>query len=199
MSCLMERLSPFSRDRGLSSSCALLVVDMQRFFIDPESHAFLPDSLCVLNNVRLLLEAFRRRGLPVIFTRHAHGPGQLGAMGRWWRDPLMDGSEMSEIALDLIVGEHVVVKERYDAFHGTHLHELLLELDVHEVVVAGVMTDLCVETTARSAFVRDLDVTVAADACCTQDPELHYASLLTLAHGFAVIKRTRDIIGEVSK
>ncbi len=179
---------------------ALVVVDLQEFFVDPSSHAFLPLSPHIERNIRLLVDAYRRRGLPIIFTRHAHGAeSTLGSMGRWWGDPLMASSPLSKLRLEPAEGEVVVVKERYDAFHNTSLEEELEDRGVKELVFTGVMTDLCVETTARSAFVRDYDVMVVMDATTTQSEELHISSLITLAHGFAIIRRTDEILGEIGR
>src|SRR5512136_977255 len=83
----LERIRPFNQHemRLNVAASALLVVDMQRFFLDPASPTFTCGGLAILPTVKRLLEAFRQAGRPVIFTRHVHHPEDLdsGIMG-WW-------------------------------------------------------------------------------------------------------------------
>jgi len=67
------------------------------------------------------------------------------------------------------------------------LEERLVEMGVEEVIVAGVMTNLCCETTAREAFVRGFRVFFSADATATSSVDLHDATLNNLAYGFAYL------------
>lgn len=81
----------------------------------------------------------------------------------------------------------MVEKNTYSAFRNTRLEEKLLEMGAKEVIVTGVMTNLCCETTAREAFVRGFRVFFSADATATSDSELHEAALKNLAYGFAYL------------
>ena len=172
---------------------------MQDFFLDGSSHACISNPSAVEGNVRSVLNSFREAEIPVFFTKHVHHEREdLGAMGRWWRDPLMASSPMSELRIEPIEGEKIIHKSSYDAFYGTDLERWLRGMGVEEIVLIGVMTHLCVETTARSAFVRDLDVTVVGDATGSSYEKLHINSLTVMAHGLAVIKNTIDVIREVS-
>lgn len=81
----------------------------------------------------------------------------------------------------------VVEKETYSAFRKTGLEELLREMGVEEVIVSGVMTNLCCETTAREAFVRGFRVFFSTDATATTSADLHEATLKNLAYGFAYL------------
>jgi isochorismate hydrolase len=67
------------------------------------------------------------------------------------------------------------------------LQERLVEMGVKEVIVTGVMTNLCCETTAREAFVKGFRVFFSTDATATSDLELHEATLKNLAYGFAYL------------
>ena len=67
---------------------ALLVVDMQEYFLRPESHAFLPAAPAILANVLALAEACERSGRPVFLTRHANTPANSRQMALWWRELL---------------------------------------------------------------------------------------------------------------
>jgi isochorismate hydrolase len=176
-----------SRPPFRPASAALLVLDLQNYFLDPASHAYLPAAPPILPGIRALQAAFQRRGRPVIFTRHANTPQDAGQMAHWWRDLLEPGSPRGQIspALDPTDG-CVLQKSQYDAFYQTDLEALLRRQGVEQVVVSGVMTHLCCETTARSAFVRGFQVFFLADATATTSAAHHRAALLNLAHGFAV-------------
>jgi len=179
---------------------ALLVVDMQRFFLEPDSHAYLPDGVAAMSKVNELVTAYASKKLPLAFSRHVHREGgDPGALGRWWNDLIMEGDEMAELHPDLVAPDtaHYVQKDTYDMFRGNDLDDYLRANRVRTVVVTGVMTHLCVETTARSAFVRGYDVIVPADACGTSDPDLHVAALRTLADGFAVVCPTAVLLERI--
>lgn len=81
----------------------------------------------------------------------------------------------------------VTEKSTYSAFRNSGLDERLLEMGVKEVIVSGVMTNLCCETTAREAFVRGFRVFFSTDATATSDMDLHEATLKNLAYGFAYL------------
>lgn len=178
-------------------SC-LLVIDMQQFFINPVSHAAFPAAEVIIKNVQSLLEAYRNRALPVVFTRHALQPGESpGIMGEWWGDILRVDDPLSEIDNRVAPweGETVVRKTRYSAFVGTELGSLLENLGVRRVVVVGVQTHLCCESTARDAFMRDYEVFFVADATAANNQTLHIGSLRALANGFAILTTTWEVIG----
>jgi nicotinamidase-related amidase len=168
---------------------ALLVIDVQEYFA----------SLCsgILPAIRRAVELARSAGAHVLFTQHGHRPGagDGGMLAEWWGDDLiMEGSA----AHALLEGsgrqpaDPVVAKRRYSAFFGTDLDDRLRAAGIEELVLAGVMTNLCVETTAREAFVRDYRVRVLRDATATASPALHWASLLNLAYGFAWVQSLEE-------
>ena len=115
-------------------------------------------------------------------------------MSFWWRDLILAEHPYSEIipALDTSAGL-VIPKSQYDAFYGTPLEQALHERGVTQVVICGVMTHLCCETTARSAFLRGFEVFFTVDGTATYNENFHRATLLNLAHGFA----TLVMVGEV--
>jgi len=75
----------------------------------------------------------------------------------------------------------LVDKVRFDAFQWTSLEPLLRGLNINDLVICGVVTNLCVETTIRSAFMRDFPVTLLADCCAAQTRRLHELSLEVLS------------------
>lgn len=182
------------------SRSALMVIDMQRFFTDPLSHAYVPAADGIFPNVVSLVQAYRAEGLPVIFTRHAFKPDEdLGILGRWWRDALLDGDEFAEVDARLAPkpGEPVLRKNRYSAFSNPELEGILKRLGTTQLVITGVMTHLCCETTARDAFMRDHEVYFVVDATATDDEELHMATLQTLSNGFAIPVSAAEILEKV--
>ncbi|KAK9935755.1 hypothetical protein M0R45_022841 [Rubus argutus] len=162
---------------------ALLVIDMQNYF-SAMAEPILPN---ILATIRLC----RRASIPVIFTRHSHkSPSDYGMLAEWWDgDLIFEGTPESQLMSELDrrppQEDHVVDKNTYSAFLGTRLEEYLKERGVEDVIVTGVMTNLCCETTARDAFCRGFRVFFSTDATATSDEELHQATLKNLAYGFA--------------
>ena len=188
---LLKAVAPHNRAFELdAAAAALLVVDMQNYFLHPYGHAYMPQGAAIIPNVARLVAAFRAARRPVIFTRHGHDRERpLGLMGEWWDGALYAGTRDAEIVKELAPApaELVVYKDRYSAFAGTDLHPRLRALRLRDLVIAGVMTNLCCETTARDAFMRDFRVFVAADGTAAASLDLHRAALLNLAYGFAVV------------
>ncbi len=180
---------------------ALLVVDAQRYFLEAGSRGRMPWSGPVVTRIRELQAAFRARGRPVVLTRHAHAPdGSDGGNLAWWWDGLLrEGRRSSETlpGLGPLAGEPVVAKRTYSAFLGTDLDAVLRGRGVRDIVIAGVMTDLCVETTAREAFCLGYRVKVVADACSTQDARLQLGALRAMAFGFADVCLAEDVVDEL--
>jgi len=164
---------------------------MQRYFVDPQGAAYLPSAQAILGNVGLLVRSFRAARRPVIYTRHMHHPDGLdaGMMGTWWGRSLLEGTAETEIhpALAPAPTDKIVMKHRYSAFYDTDLETVLRVLGIEDLGICGVLTNLCCETTARDAFSRDFRVFFHADATGTETEEMHRASLLNLAYGFACV------------
>lgn len=174
---------------------ALLVLDMQDYFLRPESHAFIPSALAIIPILQKLIHEFYAHNRPVIFTRHVNTDADAGMMSRWWRDSIRPDTLDSKIHSSLDVTKDIVIqKTQYDAFYKTMLEETLLGRGVEQVVITGVMTHLCCETTARSAFVHGFEVFFCVDGTATYTEELHWSSLLNLAHGFAVPTLSTEVI-----
>jgi isochorismate hydrolase len=166
---------------------ALLVLDMQEYFLRERSHAFIPSAPAILPNLQRLIRDFTAHNRPVIFTRHVNTDEDAHMMSRWWRDLIRADSPDSAIAASLDTSKGIVIpKTQYDAFYNTPLEETLRSRGVEQVIVTGVMTHLCCETTARSAFVRGFEVFFCVDGTATYTEELHRSTLLNLSHGAAI-------------
>lgn len=177
------------------AASALLILDMQRYFLEADSHAYIPSADAIIANIKQLQEVFFQLGRPVIQTRHLNTDENAGQMKHWWRDLIREDTPYSKIS-DSIRDRRALQldKNQYDAFFETPLENMLREKGVRQVVVTGVMTHLCCDTTARSAFIRGFEVFFVVDATATYTRQLHQASLLNLTHGFALPMMTNSIL-----
>ncbi|MEK6756102.1 MAG: isochorismatase family cysteine hydrolase [Bacteroidota bacterium] len=201
----LEKIAPFNQHQMQlnKEKAALLVIDMQRFFLDPASPTYTSGGPAILPTLKRLIAAFRQAGRPVIYTRHVHHPDRLdaGIMEWWWEGMCIEGTPESEVHDDIapLPKEKVVLKHRYSAFHNTDLETVLRCLKVEDLVVSGIMTNLCCESTARDAYYRDYRVFFLADGTGSINEEMHLASLLNLAFGFACVTTADAIIQELGK
>jgi len=174
---------------------ALLVVDMQNGFCHPDGSfprigMGLDGAEAAVRNAAVAVAQARRAAIPVVFTRHLYRPGRPDEGAALIRNSpaltgvngLAAGFWDAEVVDELGCGPEdlMVDKVRFDAFQWTSLEPLLRGLDVRELVVCGVVTNLCVETTVRSAFMRDFPVTLLADCCAAKTRRLHELSIEVL-------------------
>jgi biuret amidohydrolase len=193
--------------------CALLIIDMQRDFLEPGGFgAMLGNDVSQLRRTiepnKKLLAAWRAAGLTVLHTREGHRPdladlppakktrgrskitiGDKGPMGRI----LVRGQPGHDIIPELYPepSEPVIDKPGKGAFHATDLHSILENRDIKQLVVTGVTTEVCVNTTVREANDRGYDCLVVEDCCGSYFPEFH-------AMGLKMIKAQGGIFGWVS-
>ncbi len=211
------------------SRAALLVVDMQNYGCNPDAGIGLllsqryPDTAgyylprlaeTVIPNVERLVTAFRRAGGEVVFTRH----GPLLADGRdmierrrrrdvdarvathmpalWHR-----GTFEHELIEQLrpAPGDLVVDKNTSSAFNSTGIEWLLRNMGIEALVVVGMATDMCVETTARDAADRGFGVIVVEDATATFFEQHHRAALSGFARVFGQVWRTDDVLAALRR
>jgi ureidoacrylate peracid hydrolase len=177
-------------------TAALLVVDMQNGFCHPEGSFArmdmgLEDGDAAVRNAAIAVKQARRAGVPVVFTRHVYRPGRADE-GRALKanspalaglDGLAATSWDARVVDELECGPEdlVVDKVRFDAFQWTSLEPLLRGLGVTDLVICGVITNICVESTVRSAFMRDFPVTLLADCCAAKTRRLHELSVEVLS------------------
>ena len=177
---------------------ALLVLDMQRYFLEPDSHAFVTSAPAIIPNILNLIDTFQAHHLPVVYTRHINTPQNAGGMSRWWRDVIAPDHPHAGLAAPFDrLAETVIQKTQYDAFFQTELDEMLQAQGVSDVVITGVMTHLCCETTARSAFMHGYQVWFPADGTATYNQEYHLGTLRNLAHGFAHIPLIGQLLAQL--
>ncbi len=151
----------FQRRIGFGKKPALINIDLANAWTRP-GNAFTCDGMEeIIPATQALLAAFRRRGFPVVFTTTAYDVTDRtvpGDMGLWHHkipvEVLKVGSEAAAIDSRIapIAGEHVIVKKRASAFHGTYLSGMLKAMGVDTVIVTGVTAAACVRNTVEDAI-----------------------------------------------
>ena len=176
----------------------------------PEVAAYVASRLeTVLPAATRLVDAFRQAGRPVVFTRHgpllADGSDMIARRRRRDSDALEltsapalwhSGTFEHEVIAELepLEGELVVEKNTSSAFNSTGIEWLLRNLGVTTLVVIGVATDMCVETTARDAADRGFEVIVVEDATMTYFEHHHRAALSGFARVFGHVWTSDDVL-----
>ncbi len=155
---------------------ALLIIDVQDALCTGEWAMF--DIGRVIDTINGLSARARAAGVPVVLVQHEEdeGPMQFGAAG--WQ--LADG-------LDVSPADDRVRKKTPNSFHGTDLRRLLQAQQIGHLIVCGLQSDFCVDTTVRQALALGYDVTLAEDAHSTMDNGVLTAAQIT-AHHNATLK-----------
>jgi nicotinamidase-related amidase len=185
---------------------ALVVVDMQNDFVRAGAPLEVPEARATIPAHRLLLEAFRRRDLPVVYTKFVTGPTPT-LLWEWspqcrpptrccWKGHRRFYPDVQqELECTEIIGELraepddlVIEKRGYGAFHDTPLAGLLRGRSVQSLVVTGTVTQICVEETAREAFHHGFRTMLCADAVSSYAPDLHAATLRNFAMKFGWVE-----------
>jgi nicotinamidase-related amidase len=190
---------------------ALVNVDMQNCFVQ-DSPVAAPKGPEIISRVNQIADACRRSGALVIHTVHVVRPdgSTTGVMGEFnaaiKAGLLFKGNPAAELHPGIIVAPDDIVmdKPRYGAFHGTDLDLILRNRGIESVIVTGICTNVCCETTAREANMRDYQVFFISDAtACFDLPEvsaeqIQVAVCATLQMAFAQIETTASMIAKLN-
>lgn len=193
---------------------ALLMIDMQRGFIEPGFSVarigFPVTRLqAAIEPCRRLLAAARHAGLAIAHTRYVFEPGlrdggvmvnlMLPELRR--ENALVRGTPDADIIADLAPaeGEPVFDKNRPSALLGTGCEAWLQEAGIRRVIVAGVTTSCCIETSVRDLSQRNYEVTIAGDAVAEYDEERHMVALKTLGLLFARVEPVSTIVERIGR
>jgi len=191
---------------------ALVNVDMQCCFVEGSPIAA-PDGLAVLERINRVAAACRGAGILVIHTSsvfRADG-SNLGVLAEF--DPIVKtgilnkGSAAAALHDKLIVDARDILldKPRFGAFHGTDLELILRSRGIDTLIITGIATNVCCETTAREASVRDFRVLFLSDGTATFNigelsaAELQRATCATLGRVFAQVLTVNDIIMKIER
>ena len=191
----LERLRARHLPLNLPDRSALLVLDMQNYFLDPGSHAFVPSAPAIIPGITKLITAYEGSKRLVVLTRHVNDSSNAGKMATWWRDMIVDANPLSQISRHFdSADKHVLLKNQYDAFLDTGLEELLKRESIEHVVICGLMTHLCCETLYLDDHALIRGQCSIVDGSATYNREYHQASLLNLSHGFAVLVLVNEVL-----
>jgi ureidoacrylate peracid hydrolase len=203
----------------------LLVVDMQRGFLDPGASLEVPQGRAIIPAVRRLIHCCRTVGVPVLFTQFVYATavpclrgnpfgvehlpahdGQSSGFGRPSSNCLVGPeagreAESAEIVPDLspLPGELVVASHVYDKFLDTPLDLALRTRQVTHLMVTGVVTDICVNCTVLSAANRNYHVTVVTNGVATLSDEIQAACFDIWRRKFARLRTTHQLIRELNR
>lgn len=172
---------------------ALLIIDVQNDYF-PQGKYELVETFKALEKVQFALEKFRAKQQLVIFVQHINtGTDAIFFL------PNTDGVEIHKAIMPM-QDEPVVVKHAPDSFHQTELLKHLQSKNINELVICGMMTHMCIDTTVRVAKGHGYTVTLLADACATRDLSWENVSipaktvqqvyLASLNQGFAKVVNT---------
>lgn len=152
------------------ASTALIVVDMQRDFVEPEGKLYVPDAAATVPVIRDLLHRAREAGAFRVFTQDSHGTEDPEFS--LWGEHAVEGTPGWEIIdqLQPQPEEYVVRKLRYDAFYGTSLEHQLRLRQIETVIVCGTVANICVHYTAASAALRWFRVVLPVDGVSALHP-----------------------------
>lgn len=186
----------------MAKRTVLLVIDMQVWFRDMTE-------IC-LPNILKLNDFFDEKEWWQIFTQHGHTPEELTIpsknqlVNRWGiNGSIHKGSPEWELMPEIgqakkkakgSQAEKTIFKNTYDAFINTDMAEKLKAIEAERVVVCGVMTNFCCDTSARSAFNRGFETWLVDDACGSANREQHQAGLKGFGLGFGDVLTTKEVM-----
>jgi nicotinamidase-related amidase len=196
---------------------ALLVVDMQRAFLDPGEAMEVPPARDIVPRVQELLGIFREQRLPVVFTEFLYAdtapllvgalhpehrraaPGAPRGFGLPSSSCLLgepNGATVPE--LEPRADELVVRKHYYDGFNGTVLDRALRARGISHLVVTGTMTDICVLATVVGGFNHEYRMTVVEDGVATLWPDIQRATLDIIGRAYARVVPAKALADEIA-
>jgi nicotinamidase-related amidase len=182
---------------------ALILIDVQQAFVEREKAGERRNNRQALANIARLLAAFRERNMAIFHIRHASTEADsLLRPDRSGYQPIAEAGELE--------GEPVLVKNVNSAFIGTDLEKRLLGAGYETLMIAGITTNHCVETTMRMAGNLGFDARLVADACYTFDrigfdgevesaEAIHRMTLSNLNGEFATIETTDAVLAELGR
>lgn len=197
-------------DEFEASKTAFLVIDMQNFYV-----AEVDTAISIVPNINRIAQTCREKGVPVIWVimRCADEEGAPSqwpiyhtyffteAKGHNHLTKLSPGNEGYELYPDLDVKDtdRIVTKRRFSPFivGSSDLHDVLQEMGVENLIVAGTATNMCSESTARDAMMLDYKVVMVEDANAARYDDDHLAGLTSFYQSFGDVRSTEDVIGMI--
>lgn len=188
----------------MGSGKAILVIDMQRDFVECGSPVCVAGAKVTLPSLSRFLDAGRRSGWSVVYICRRHHPSGVDAerfrrhLFECGRPVCADGTPGAEICGEIAPqeGDFVVVKQRFDGFFRTGLETLLRGLDVETVYITGTQYPNCVRATAVGALERDFTTVVVTDCCSAADEATAMANIADLRRMEIRCERSDIIIAD---
>lgn len=201
----LDEIQPYcfrKQEPVLPREIALIVVDMTKPFVNSDRPLASPNSRVIVPRIRKLVETFREVSRPVLWViqgHHSVSHDRGDRLSAWWPLPLVEGTEDVEVAEGLEVqdDEKVIVKRRYSGFYQTDLELTLRNLGISQLVICGVLTNVCPYSTAFDAFFRDFCVFYPADCTASLNRELHVTALKNIATWCGYVVRAREITSQL--
>lgn len=187
------------------SRTAILVVDVQNDFCEPagasgQAGRDTDAAMAMIPTLQRFLAAAREHGTNVIFIQTIHEPSTdsdawVGRRANPDARNCLKGSWGADFTgVAPLPGEPVVVKHRYSAFINTRLDSVLRTLKVENIIVLGVATNVCVESTARHGYMLDYHTVFVSDCSAAYDRAAHDATLYNIRTHFGVVATSDDVI-----
>lgn len=183
------------------AATAVVVVDVQRLFTDMVGAPIEPPLSDVLPKIGAFLSDSRRAGVTIVLVRTIIAPDSHSRSTLQWPEFMRAGMAPGALgtefdsSLQAQPSDLEIVKQRYSAFFGTHLDEILRERGIDTVVVIGLTTNVCVQSTARDAWQRDYR-TITLDDCCAEIGKgSHAASLAWTSRNFGMVCTSGEVCG----
>jgi ureidoacrylate peracid hydrolase len=189
----------------IPAKTAVIVVDVQNDFCSPDGalgKAGQPTqaAMDMIPNLQRLLTAARAAKAPVIFIQTIHEDatdseawvGRMAGKSASICRKNTWGAEFTEVAP--VPGEPVVIKHRYSAFINTRLDSILRTFKVENLIMTGVSTNVCVESTARQGYMLDYNIVFLSDCTAAYSQEEHDMALYNMKAHFGLVAKADDVI-----
>lgn len=181
---------------------AVLVIDMQRDFVDEGAPIECAGARDIVPAIAGLLRTARRRGIPVIYTQETHRADGIDLeLSNEEPEHCLEGTPGRDIvpALAPRDGDYVIVKRRYSGFFATDLDLLLRSLNADTLVLCGAATDVCVRATAQDAHQLNYRVIVPPECVAGTTVEQHHAALRNIGYVFGALRPLRDLLDQLDR
>lgn len=153
---------------------ALLIVDYQNEWIDEESEYYVGDISEQIKAANKLIAFCRENDIPIIFTTHIEPESEK---------EFKKGTKAVEIIKDIDFDKEkdtIIEKNAISPFYDTELEDKLEELDADELIIAGILTNLCVRSAVSDAYDRGLEIKLISDACAAMSEDVQEFTLMDL-------------------
>jgi biuret amidohydrolase len=186
---------------------ALIIIDMQNgFVLKGEPYTAYPMSLRIIPKIEKILSFARKYSMPVFWTLCDHGYPGGGLLLR--KFPAIAKEKVFWLNTNSFklhrglsppqADERQIIKHKYNAFFGTDLEITLRDLGIKTLIITGISTDVCCESTTRAAFEREIQVAFVADATATRSEQAQKSTLDRIGKYFGRVLTTAELLKELS-